>query len=330
MNPHPLAIDGWLEYNQRKWGLKPLKVTYSAEGKAIPAIDAVLYLNRRGQIRMPPLTPFLPVQIRNTPTGVKNHQYRQWITCAKLMAADWRKRGVPRLVGLPPEITDARPLQWAGFNVSVRYTFYLNFPFDMAQANSAARRNVLRAGETGYCCERTDSLDEAYACFEESVKRQRFMQLFTRGDIDVMHQLVGAENFRMYICYAPDGSPACARTMLHSLGHHAIDLLTGTRNEHMPAGATQLLLYHIIKDLQHAGATGIDFEGANIEGVASSKMKWGAELKPFFLIELPSLRGVCRYLNDWVGSATGSKWWRKDSRAARTTASTPDVGKDEN
>ncbi|PWH19385.1 MAG: hypothetical protein DDG58_05045, partial [Ardenticatenia bacterium] len=57
----PLLLDGWLEFNRYKWNVTPIKLRISEEGKKVPAVEAILYLDKVGRIVQPPLNPYLPV-----------------------------------------------------------------------------------------------------------------------------------------------------------------------------------------------------------------------------------------------------------------------------
>ena len=68
----PLALDGWLSWNREVWGLQPQRVAYSPKGKDIPRLEGVIYLNRKGQVQMPPRNPYLPFRLITTNTKLPN------------------------------------------------------------------------------------------------------------------------------------------------------------------------------------------------------------------------------------------------------------------
>jgi hypothetical protein len=53
---------------------------------------------------------------------------------------------------------------------------------------------------------------------------------------------VGDNAFRAYVAYAPDGTPAGGRIVLHHRGWQAVDWIAGTRKEYLQSGATQLTI----------------------------------------------------------------------------------------
>ena len=147
-SPSPFELDGWLEFNRLKWGVEPLRVRYDM-GEELPAISAVLYLDRRGRVVLPRLNPYLPVSFHPTPTEKRYRRDRQWLDVATAMAQDMRARGLRGAVDLPPEAADVRPWRWAGFQIGIVYTFHLDLPFDPGGADHALARQAAKARRAG-------------------------------------------------------------------------------------------------------------------------------------------------------------------------------------
>jgi len=53
-----LFLDGWLKFNEEKWGCKPERVLYQIPGKDLPKLEGVFYLNKKGHVVMPLRDPF--------------------------------------------------------------------------------------------------------------------------------------------------------------------------------------------------------------------------------------------------------------------------------
>ena len=53
----PLFLEGLLEFSRHKWGLTPVRARFSEEGSVLPAVETVYYLNQRGRITAPHLSP---------------------------------------------------------------------------------------------------------------------------------------------------------------------------------------------------------------------------------------------------------------------------------
>src|SRR5450759_3763342 len=56
----PLELPGWLEFNVRRTSLEARRFSFALTPGG-PEIRAVLYLDRRGRVKMPPNNPYLPV-----------------------------------------------------------------------------------------------------------------------------------------------------------------------------------------------------------------------------------------------------------------------------
>ena len=293
----PLALPGLLEFNHRKWGLQPLKVRYTEKGKAFPALEAVLYIDKGGRVRLPPRTPYLPMVFLPTPTKSISRLSRQWLSVSNLMVNEFRRRGLRGLVALSPEVSDVRPWRWQHFTVGVRYTYYLDFPYQIEQADSDVRRKVIRARENGFYCRRVSALDDVYQCLKDTEERKAFRYGLTVNDLALARELLGEDCFRTYVCYGPRGEPASTEVVLYRPGGRAGGWVAGVKTNYLTSGASQLANAFSLQDLESAGASGCDLFGANIPSVANFKATWGARLVPYYTVEAPNLRARAKYLS---------------------------------
>lgn len=299
----PLALDGWVEFNRRRWNVTPLRIAYPAGEAAKPAVEAVLYLTRRGRLVMPRLNAYLPLSFQCSPGAGQAKRLSQWLAVGARLAEDWRRRGLRRPLFLPPDISDARPLQWAGLQVSVRYSFHVDFPLDLNAAVRDTHRRIQRAEQGGYTCSLCDDMAAVHKCLTETETRKGFEHQLARADLELARESAGAEHVRAYLCRRAGGEPASAITVLHNRGARAIGWVGGTRLADLPSGATQLVTRFALEDLEREGAAGFDFAGANEKNVAGYKMKWGGRLVPYLAIEQYDLRGLARWLLRWSRAA---------------------------
>jgi hypothetical protein len=293
----PLALPGLLEFNHRKWGLQPLKVRCTEEGKDLPALEAVLYLDKRGRVCLPPRIPYLPMVFLPTPTPSIPRLSRQWLSVSKQMASEFRRRGLSGTVAFPPEIVDLREWQWQHFTVGVRYTYYVDFPYQIEQAHGDVRRRVTRASRDGYFCRRASALDDVYQCLKGTDERKGISHRLelTLDDLELARELLGDDHLRTYVCYAPNGEAASAEVVLHQPGHRSMAWTAGSNTKYLRSGAPQLINKFSTKDLESAGAAGCDWVGANIPSVANAKSNWGIRLVPYYTVEAPNLRALAKY-----------------------------------
>jgi hypothetical protein len=295
LNYHsPLFFEGWLEFNRYKWNLSPLRLKLSPDSKERPFLETVLYLNKRGRIVQPPLNPYLPLRFEPTPTTKISRIHRQWIATSSLLVEEFARRKVKGYVSFPPEVIDVRPWQWRGYLVEVRYTLFLKLPYDIPLLDDSQRNKIQKAEKAGFTCEilETQRLFDAWQCLSETEARQGFQYNLRVKDLEVASKLMGKEKFRVYLCRSKNGEPASCRIVLAHPGYLAIDWVAGTRKSFLNFGTTQLLIWHILKDLEQLNISVFDFAGADLPTVSAQKLEWGGELLPYNLIRPINLRNL--------------------------------------
>ncbi|HEY9722874.1 MAG TPA: hypothetical protein V6D47_12760 [Oscillatoriaceae cyanobacterium] len=298
----PLFLPGWLEFNQRKWGLKAEHVRFVRNGPE-PAIEAAWYHDARGRVCIPPLNPYLPLEFTPTPTPSPARVERQWHEIGALYSDELLRRGLRHMLSLSPEVSDPRPWQWLGLQVGVRYTFCVPLPYDQARMDKPMRGQISKAERNGFVAELSTDYEAAAFCLKGTESRKGFSHRVTAEDLALGHSLLGPEHFRVYLVRAKDHSPACVSIVLHNRGARAIGWIGGTAAGYLAEGTHSLVDKFTLADLHAAGATGYDFAGANIPGVANCKSQWGGDLTPYYTLESPSLKGLLR-------QARGLAQWR--------------------
>lgn len=300
-----LALDGWLEFNHRKWGLSPVRFSLSENAGRRPAVKLVAYTDSKGRIKMPNLNPYVPMTFLSTATESIPRLERQWLSVSDLAVDEFRERGVVNAISFPPSVVDVRPWQWSNFQVKVRYSFYINFPYDGDAAGRSVRKQIRKAAKLNYTCERTSQMRDVIQCLEDTEERQGFTYRLGIEDLERCERLLGPDVFRAYVCYAPNGDAASARVILSYPGASAVDWIAGTKGDYLNSGCTQLLISFALEDLEFAGACGFDYAGANIPSVAAAKAEWGGQLVPYYTIRQPNLRGLAHYMIDFWRFARG-------------------------
>jgi hypothetical protein len=303
----PLDTPGWIEFNAWRTGLTAQRIRGSIDGDRL---EAVLYLDRRGRVVMPPNNPYLAVSFqsdRPTPSG----RTAAWVRAARTLLDELAQRGLANQVHLPPSVTDVRPFKWDGYRVSVRYTYVLDLPMDLTRMSAQTRKAIRRSERAGYTVERTDDIDAVLHCLSHSEQRQRFTHGLGRRELETARSLMGPDGLRMHVARDERGRPASAVVNLHAPGTHAIGWLGGNTPDALRDGVQLAVMRQEFADLAAGGATGIDLCGANIESVAEAKSHWGPELTSTYSVREYSLRSAVRYALDW----------RAASRAQRAAAS---------
>jgi hypothetical protein len=302
-----LTLDGWLEFNHRKWGLSPLRLNLSEGTSDRPAVELVVYTDKRGRIKTPKLNPYTPVAFLPTDTQSVPRLERQWLSVSELAVREFRERGVVNAVSFPPPIVDVRPWKWSNFQVDVSYSFYMQFPYDSEAADKRIRTKIRKAAKLGYICEQTSEISDVVECLEDTGERQGFDHRLSIEDLKACQRLLGQNVLRAYVCYAPNGDAASARLALGYRGASAIGWVSGTKREYLQDGCAQLLMSFGLEDLQNAGASGFDWAGANLPTVAAAKAAWGGQLVPFYTIRQPNARALALYMRHFCRFSLGNR-----------------------
>jgi len=295
----PLELPGWLEFNTWRTGLTAHR--FSAAPGGGPEIRAVFYVDRRGRLKLPPNNPFIPIVFRSArqrPSG----RTAEWLRAAAPLVEEMRRRGMANPQYLPPDVDDVRPWRWRGFLVGVRYTYCLDFPFDPSLADRAHMQHADRALQLGMTVEQVTDVEPVIECLAETEARKGLSIGIGLRELRVALSLLGPDSLRMYVCFDAQGRAASTCVIVHSLGARAAGLISGTKAANLAAGASPLLWRVAFDDLESAGATGIDFGGANVESISEFKSRWGSRLVPTYTVRTHSARAAARFLANWIDS----------------------------
>lgn len=296
MHPCALASDGWMQWVETTFGLQPLRMTYSQPGKPLPRLEGVLYLNKRGAVRTPPLNPYMPFAFYSTNTSKIDALSAQWLTTSALLAEDLVDRGLIGSICLPPGMLDARSFQSKGFNVGVRYTLSGCLPWDSSLADNDVRRQIRKATDAGYVAERSDDWGAIMQCLEQTETAKSFVHRINVKSLTRASVLMGDDSFRGYVVRDSKGNAVSGGIRLHTPNGVAIDWVQGTLRDQLQYGVNQLIYAYVLEDLASAGAVAFDSAGANIPAVAVAKAAWRFPLIPYLTIRATDLRFMTRSL----------------------------------
>jgi hypothetical protein len=294
----PLELDGWLDFNGQRTGLTAHRFSTSGGGAEA---RAVLYLDRRGRVKLPPDNPYLPVVFESA-SQRPSSRTADWLRVAAPLVEEMRRRGLANLITFPPDVEDVRPWRWRSFLVGVRYTSWLDFPYDSIALDRGAKRSVDKALKHGMTVERTDDVTLVAECLAETAANAGFAPGIGRRELDDAATLLGPDHLRMYVCHDRDGRAASSCAVLHAPAARALSWQAGTKRGGTADGASQLMWRFVFDDLAAAGATGLDSCGANIESVADFKSRLGFRLRPTYTVRTYALRTAARFIADWLHS----------------------------
>ncbi|AHD05819.1 hypothetical protein ERIC2_c20270 [Paenibacillus larvae subsp. larvae DSM 25430] len=299
--------EGWIAYQEIKWGVKAARISITKKKGEIPSLHTVLYHDSKGRLFHPPMSFYVPIHFQSSPTQKKYRQHMQFLELAQPLVDLLQGSGFRHTIAFSPELLDIRPWQWAGFTTDIRYTFSVEFPYSMDKADKQVRNRVNKAVRHGYTFKRNPQFEHVAECLKATEKRQGFTHPLSLSDMKLALQLLGEESLRTYAVYSPTGEPVSAQLVLHKEGSRAYGWACGTKTEHASNGVFQLLEKETIDDLQKAGATGYDFAGANLQHVAMAKMGWGGSLVPYYTIEPYGVKSAAKWARNWWRFHTRSR-----------------------
>lgn len=298
-----LFLDGWLKFNEETWGFKSERVVYRLPGKELPSLEAVLYLDKRGRVRMPPCNPYLPLQFSSTSTEKNCQLYTQLTTVMKLLAEDIKRRGVSGSINFPPGFLDARAFQWLGYDVTFRYTFVTKLPINFDEMDKRIKGHIEKAKKLGYRAERTCDWDNVLYCLNKSATYQGFDNILSAPVLlNLDKALCG--NLIGHISYDKNNMPVSSQLRINIKNGVTIGWQAGTDRDHTVNGVNQFLYNFSLEDMVLSGGKYFDNCGANIESVARAKAAWGFDLVPYINIVDHSFVGKAKKV---VGHVRGAR-----------------------
>ena len=288
----PLWLDGWLRWNEKMWGVKAERVSYSLDGKDLPRLEGVLYLDRRGRVCLPPRNPYLPFSLTTSGTTKPDRVYWQYMETMALFTEDLAKRGLAGVFTLPPGFLDARPFQWGGFNVSLRYTFLQNLPAERTTWADSVEKKIQKAEKQGYYVEKSEDWASISYCLRVTEQTKAFLHRTDERELRLCFEILGSEHMLGYLAKTSSGEPVSGGIRLAVNGGTVLDWSQGAVRSHLKSGINQLMYSYVLKDVATMGAVRFDWGGANIPPVAVAKSAWGAPLVPYLQISQPSTESL--------------------------------------
>ena len=274
----PFAHPAFVEAVAEAFGYTPrLAAVPDADGLAAAA---PVFEKRRGPLvaaALPPLTflvtPLLAAPLKDADTHARRSPLDALVG---LLAARYAQTGLL----LHPSLADARPLLWAGWRVTPRYTYALDLGrLDRRDWSQTTRWLVNR--EAGrFRIEEDPAFAEVAVAQTEAAYDRRGGALGLDGGAvrRLVAALAGAGLTRVFGAI-PEGesAPEAAVVALHD-ERTALDWIAGSR----PGPAMTVMLAGVLERLAADGLERFDFGGANVPTIAEFKRKFGGHLVPYF------------------------------------------------
>ncbi|MBP2001958.1 hypothetical protein J2Z69_003014 [Paenibacillus shirakamiensis] len=296
----PSLLERWAAFNREKWGCSTTIHRFQQEGSD-SYCESLFFLNKKGKLYLPPLNSYHPTLFHPTNTAKSYKISTQWHEAAELLMRKIGSTAGTAGFCLPPEFSDIRPFLWEGYQIGVKYTYYLDFPYAPETISGDIRSRIRRAESEGYTTRRTTHMGDVYPCLLGTEARQGFTHQLLLQDLERAQEMLGAEAFRCYVCYSPHGQPVSTNIVLLLDSDRAQSWVAGSLPEHLSKGVVQQLQHVLLQDISSLAIKGIDLAGANIRSVAKAKAAWGAYLIPYFVIQKRGWKDMLR---------SGWKWWQ--------------------
>lgn len=298
-------LNGWAEYNRRKWNCEAVVKTFKAPNSDAYC-NSLFFLNNNKKLFLPPLNPFHPTYFYPTPTNRMQKIGSQWHEVSKVMIESLQEHAGPANFYFPPEIADIRPFLWRGFIADIKYTYYVDLPYSIENISPPLRNKMKKANSMEYCSARTDDMEAVHYCLAGTEERKGFSHQLSVNDLKTAQDLLGSERFRGYVCYSKEGEPVSASITLMTGTECAIGWISASNSKHLSNGVVQQLQNKEFEDLSGIGVKQFDFYGANIESVSISKSHWGGQLRSYYGIRLPGYKDILRAGRNWIARSRRS------------------------
>ncbi len=194
-----------------------------------------------------------------------------------------------------PSYQDARPFQWAGFNVNPSYTYQLELngtgPDELLQSFTKSLRRDIRNGEKSDVVIRTGETEMDLRRIYESIQsRYDDQEKNFLPSWEYVREMVNAlgDRARVYVAESDTGEFLSGLVVLYS-NDTAYFWKGGTGRSDHRFSINSLLHWRAITDIQNDHVeypiTQYDFHTANNERIVQYKSKFNSKLVPHYRIE---------------------------------------------
>ena len=193
-----------------------------------------------------------------------------------------------------PSYDDPRPFEWADLSVEPSFTYRMDLDGvdldDVRSAFSSSLRRDIRDAEATDAEVSVEGLTAARAVFDRMVERYEAYDDTLPVTWPFVRDLVDAldERCRVYTVRSGDGEFLSGIIALYS-NDAAYFWQGGARADYQGASVNSLLHWAIISDIvddpELESVHQYDLVGANTERLCKYKAKFGAQLRPYYLVE---------------------------------------------
>lgn len=195
-------------------------------------------------------------------------------------------------ISFMPDIIDTRQLIWGGYDVNVNYTYILDLSSDIDTIwkgiNIKKRSKIRKAEELNIKIVETDKSDLVFGMISKRYIEQGLtIPLYSKDYLNELRALF-PDNICIHLVKNGEDIVGSEVVLWHNDTY--MDWLGSVRPEgKIPVN--ELLTWENIKKCKQEGILKIDFVGANKEGIATYKSKFGPKLTAFYTVRKQNIRG---------------------------------------
>jgi len=196
----------------------------------------------------------------------------------------------------PTSYPDPRPYVWSELDLDTAFTYHLDIDEDpdefLTNCSKSLRREIRDARDAGVSVTASTDEDDVRRVFEQTQERygeqDRGFSLPWPYVRDLTRNLATEDRCRAYVARSPDGEFLSGVVALYS-NDAAYFWLGGARSSFDGTSVNSLIHWHIVEDIAagepRESVSTYDLMGANTERLCRYKSKFGASLRPYYVLE---------------------------------------------
>jgi len=186
----------------------------------------------------------------------------------------------------PPEISDIRPFVWNAWKPSIYYSYFFNLDGNLEEKISKKVRNTIRKSQkSGISIQRENDPDLYYKLTLKTYEKQLRKPPVTKKFLLEMIKTIISNNLgEMWIARTSMGEPAAGEIIVWD--HKRAHRWSATSDaQYKDSGATSLLLFEILQNLQTRGFHEINLMAGNTPRLTKFVSSFNPQLIPYYGVE---------------------------------------------
>lgn len=269
----PLFEEGWIRFNEYKWGVKANIIDLSPTNKW--RLKTVIYLNKKGKIVLPPRNPYLPIYFECEAENLPKINARKR-EAFNALCDIYVEKGIHERVAFSPNIMDMRSFNWKNFIVMPIYTYHIDIETFTDNARNSVINKAKKAKKKGYYCEISTDYEAIENCLRFAESRKPFKHHTGKKDLEYLANMLGDDTFICFLAWDKDRKPVGTWIRLFEKNGGIVHAWSASvENSALRDGVNSLLGEFAFEYFEQQKCKIFDFGGANLPSVANMKENWG-------------------------------------------------------